>query len=402
MSHIRPFLISLAVTLVSVSSCNEVQNTVTSSDLPYVGICDSVKPVGIIVPERPGDFYDVVDSARIIFIETSDSCLLGGIDYAKFTNSGIVIIDRHVSQGIYLLDDNGAFVRRFGRRGSGSGEYTSVSGWSVNDTSVSITDGMTWKYLKYDMEGNLESSDIIENFPSYGIMPCGDGWEAYLYGESNRRDYCMSLNNRLSLETRYAFKVRQPVFQRMTGVAEGSDGSLLFKYAQSDTVFCVSDTLIYPKYAVPIYDYDTGKYLMKLSEMSSRRRLAEENSISNDKCLDGSFFESNGWFFMAYRKGSECYALLYDRISRKSFLYVIGTMGPSFRIEWLLPGYPVQLQDDKLIFSLDAQSYLNMTEEAKQVLFAKLPEKDIERLKARFEDENENPVLCVFDLIHCH
>lgn len=396
----RTFLISLIAILVSVPSCIMERKSTPVADLPHLEICDSIEPFCISKSDIPVNFYDVVDSARIIFLETSDSCLLGGIDYSRFISSGIVIVDRHLSQGIYLFDKNGAFVRRFGRRGNGLGEYTIVSGWNVNDTSVSISDGMTWKYLKYNIEGKLGSCDVIEDFPTYGVVPFNNGWEAYLYGESNRRDYCIKLNNKFTQETKYAFKVRQPVFQRMIGTSVDSNGNLLFKYAQSDTVFCVSDTLIYPKYTIPIYDYDTDKYLMRLSEMSSKQRLAVENSILNNKCLDGNFYESESWFYMSYRKGKECFALLYDRLSERSYLNVVGIMGPSFRMEWLLPGYPVQLHEDKLVCSIDAQSYSNMTKEAKDRLFALLSKNDKDRLRVRFEDENENPVLCVFNLIH--
>jgi hypothetical protein len=98
-----------------------------------------------------------VDIENIIPLETSDASLFQNIDKLYIGSDQILVASLGMTQGVYVFDDNGKFIRRIGRRGRGPGEFLDISGvqFDREQQIVYIHDRERQTMMTFDLNGDL-------------------------------------------------------------------------------------------------------------------------------------------------------------------------------------------------------------------------------------------------------
>lgn len=105
------------------------------------------------------DFSNVqeilVDTTRIIHLETTDNSLLYDIGRTEILNGNFFVFSRNF---VKVFSADGKFLFQLSGRGQGPSEYSTISNFFLNDKFVSIYDFNLGKVLNYDSNGSFVNS----------------------------------------------------------------------------------------------------------------------------------------------------------------------------------------------------------------------------------------------------
>jgi hypothetical protein len=181
------------------------------------------------------DITDFVDTIMAIKLETNDNFLIGRIDKACILNDRIVILDRKLSQTIFVFDLAGKFINKYSKRGKGPGEFVALNDLTVgNDSIFALIDNTT--ILCFDKELNLSKSVKLDCWAAYfekdintngyvisGITPVGDVSFCSSNGKSIK--HYLKNHNSDNIFSTYAYSV--------------INNNILFYHPLLDTVYLV-------------------------------------------------------------------------------------------------------------------------------------------------------------------
>lgn len=109
------------------------------------------------------DFSNVqeilVDTTRIIHLETTDNSLLYDIGRIEILDGKFFVFSRNV---VKVFGADGKFLFQLSEKGQGPSEYSSISNFFLNGKFVSIYDFNTGKVLNYDSNGKFVNSNRLE------------------------------------------------------------------------------------------------------------------------------------------------------------------------------------------------------------------------------------------------
>jgi hypothetical protein len=135
----------------SLSSCHsQKQQDSTPSDITYLSINPSKLP-------PLAKLTDVVESVRLIPLETNSQCYINAIVRTFVGKEYILVMSPGTMQYLYLFNIDGAFIRKIGRPGKGPTEYTDIRDISVNEERKEV-------YLSTDLHGEMITYSFDGNF----------------------------------------------------------------------------------------------------------------------------------------------------------------------------------------------------------------------------------------------
>lgn len=97
---------------------------------------------------------DVFTVTEYISLEESAESLIGSIGYLYFVDDKIIISDTG-SQRIMIFTDEGKFLRSFGVRGQGPGEYNRLNHIAIDEDLEMIIVASDFKFIWFDFQGNF-------------------------------------------------------------------------------------------------------------------------------------------------------------------------------------------------------------------------------------------------------
>jgi hypothetical protein len=123
--------------------------------------------------DRPVDFSDLYDELQVIPLETKKESLLQSIDKLIATNNSLYVLDDR-TPAVLEFDMNGKFVRRFGNKGSGPGEYLMPKDITIDEErrNLWILDYMQQRLFCYDLDTGVFQKDL--RFPGGGRLESCD------------------------------------------------------------------------------------------------------------------------------------------------------------------------------------------------------------------------------------
>lgn len=133
------------------------------------------KPVDIIT------FSKFVDSTYVVKLETNTKCLIGNISKLKIYNDRIFILDR-TSKQLLEFDMQGKFIRLFGKKGKGPGEYLNPSTFDINKKTqeLVIYDASRRQLLSYSLkEGVYKDAKKLKY--RIGNFVFGKNYNTYIF-----------------------------------------------------------------------------------------------------------------------------------------------------------------------------------------------------------------------------
>ena len=213
---------------------------------------------------------EIISGLEYIPLETSDDCLIGGMNNIIVTPVHIFVAGgAGFGQGFcYVFDRNGRFIRQIGRTGQGPGEYTTIMGLSIDKQKESLyLQTIGNRLLEYSFDGILRQSISLKTMSDgriqevyalqenlfIGHVPNDTGNELYnfvLFNDSGQ--VIKSFENHIK-------------FNRVKSISSSFDSSIMpykvsgniyVKEFTNDTIYCLNEQ----KELIPEFVFNLGKY----------------------------------------------------------------------------------------------------------------------------------------------
>lgn len=142
MKYSTVFFICCTVGLVA---CQDRSRKIPAADFPVTTLCweaDSLKKIS-----------DRITDIEVIPLENIPEAAFATVDQVVCRDHRYYIFDRYGSNKLLAFDDKGNFIRSFGRKGQGPGEYLALQNISFKEDTLYLHDRLGAKLLVYDTTG---------------------------------------------------------------------------------------------------------------------------------------------------------------------------------------------------------------------------------------------------------
>lgn len=342
-------------------------------------------------------FKEAVDSMQFISLETTDASLLGVIDQVQKVGNKLIVVDTYKAQKILVFDMNGKFLYAIGTKGEGPGEYTSLNHVVITPQTVSILDGLTWKYIRYDLEGNvLYEHHFPKSVPSTLMQLDNNTFIGSHTGYFSDNPYQLTWINDQNSILNTALPFRNPHGEPAGILQYTLDGSLLFYHNLCDTIYQITDTEIIPKYRLGLYEpEEVNAFLKRTSEMTDK----EYDKVLFDKSSTivnyHSLVECTDFWYVEYQRGNLAYLSIVDKKEGKSRNYIRTDLSKK---KCYVPFVIHNANDNWLMTSISDQFYAVLDESMREDFINQIKSEENRNMLRNYDIENKNPIICLFHL----
>jgi hypothetical protein len=271
-----------------------------------------------VLKDNNFDFSTILANYELVFLETTDDCVIGEIRKIIHADDFILILDPFVAKKLFMFDCSGKFIRQIGKQGEGPGEYIHPTDVYYDETKKHIVmyDQFRSKFFFYDTNGNF----IEERKNDFWILQFTQIKDEYVYRNFGKNKHI-------------------PTIQESSLIIASDSGSIKFaclpllkmNYGEG-ALQKLNDTVI--AYAIPfcdtIYHYCSGvlspRYVLKMpgklpdnfAEKSNYDYEKFRKKYSSDQyCwFDGNFTETDEYlqFYVFYKDYT--YTIIYNKVNK--------------------------------------------------------------------------------------
>lgn len=263
MKYILPYIVSISFLL---AGCAEKDNTAENNEVKTIRI--NVKDC-----EKDMDISDMFDTSffRIIPLETTPECLIGGEIRQIFYRDGRVYVVEKMAKGVFVFDDNGKFISKIQSLGQGPEEYLNIKAVSITDDKILILDDFGRKVLIYDLNCNyLGKLSLRSKFPAHDMFAIGDRiyfvsrLEEIKDGHGPYRLCSLDIEGQ-NMQKYIPFDTATvwPGYTNDNGVYTDISGNVKLMYIHTDTIYNVCSDGVWAEYAVDFGDNALPEYFRK-------------------------------------------------------------------------------------------------------------------------------------------
>lgn len=344
-----------------------------------------------------GFFEEAVDSMLFIPLETTDVSLLGMVHQVQKIGNKLVVVDTYKAQKILVFDINGKFLYRIGAKGEGPGEYSSLNHVLITSEAIYILDWLTWKYIGYDLEGNiLYEHKFQKNVPEALVRLDEHTFIGSHAGYFPNNPYQLTWINDKDSILNTALPFRNPHGEPAGTLQYTLSGSLLFYHSFCDTVYQISATNIIPKWRLGLYEAEeVNDFLKQTSEMDNNEY--NEAMYKSDATIVNTFslVESEHYWIIKHQNGSFANLSIVDKKNGKSRNYIRIDMSKN---KYYVPFLIQNASEDWLCTFIDDQFYSVLNTKEREKFFSKVKSEKDRAMLRNYDIENQNPVICLFHL----
>lgn len=275
---------------------------------------------------------DIADSLSYIKLATDTSNLIGVIDKIIPLKDRILIVDKDITQTIYIFDKSGKFIRKINKKGRGPGEYLSLNDVAVDVSNkrLIVHDDMAQKISIFTYEGEFIEK-IRLDFITTSIAYLGNNRLACYCDYINNPNYSIrSKSPNLILFDLQTRKTQSKLFFNSTINRLGITGlinNLSSTYSNdtvhlimplNDTVYSICNNKVQPEYYV---DLGVTPQMRELQRTASSSKSAQEASQEDSKPqypVICNMLESDSVVYLFYRHNNKSYYGFYNP-RRKTF-----------------------------------------------------------------------------------
>ena len=275
---------------------------------------------------------DIADSLSYIKLATDTSNLIGVIDKIIPLKDRILIVDKDITQTIYIFDKSGKFIRKINKKGRGPGEYLSLNDVAVDVSNkrLIVHDDMAQKISIFTYEGEFIEK-IRLDFITTSIAYLGNNRLACYCDYINNPNYSIrSKSPNLILFDLQTRKTQSKLFFNSTINRLGITGlinNLSSTYSNdtvhlimplNDTVYSICNNKVQPEYYV---DLGVTPQMRELQRTASSSKSAQEASQEDSKPqypVICNMLESDSVVYLFYRHNNKSYYGFY-KPRRKTF-----------------------------------------------------------------------------------
>ena len=132
-----------------------------------IGTNPDIHVINVDKAEKVEDMFlsEICSEMKTIILETTDDILLGRIDIVQVHKDLIFLLDR-INTGVHAFNKEGKFVRKYGGRGGGPGEYLTIWDFTIDHENeiIYLLDPEMDQIFKYEiLTGKFLGKIIIEN-----------------------------------------------------------------------------------------------------------------------------------------------------------------------------------------------------------------------------------------------
>ena len=275
---------------------------------------------------------DIADSLSYIKLATDTSNLIGVIDKIIPLKDRILIVDKDITQTIYIFDKSGKFIRKINKKGRGPGEYLSLNDVAVDVSNkrLIVHDDMAQKISIFTYKGEFIEK-IRLDFITTSIAYLGNNRLACYCDYINNPNYSIrSKSPNLILFDLQTRKTQSKLFFNSTINRLGITGlinNLSSTYSNdtvhlimplNDTVYSICNNKVQPEYYV---DLGVTPQMRELQRTASSSKSAQEASQEDSKPqypVICNMLESDSVVYLFYRHNNKSYYGFYNP-RRKTF-----------------------------------------------------------------------------------
>ena len=189
------------------------------------------------------NFYDKIEKAHFIPLETKEESLIGSILQIKYYQDKILILNRAGQQvSLLIFSSKGEFLDKIGETGKGPEEYIDASDFDISPKTndIYILAHRDKKIMQYNIEGEfirnieLNCPDSIRYGPMRMLITTDEGFLVSSHGIS----YDILFFNSNGDLTTYLFPYRKGMMYSRFSLSKWKDDILFFK-SQNDTIYKV-------------------------------------------------------------------------------------------------------------------------------------------------------------------
>ncbi|OEK07456.1 6-bladed beta-propeller [Roseivirga misakiensis] len=296
---------------------------------------------------------------------------IGSIDKVLFKNGHYYVLDKDYTNGLYVFNENGAYVRKIGNEGDGPTDYG-----DINDFTIATIKGIeqVWmldnansylSILKYDLQGKFlakTKSTLIADFIDY--LPS----EHLIFSTSNQCNdtFCNDLFT-TDLSLNVISKTHKPNkfyeqfwFEPNSPISITNSTTSALSYGQTNIVSVDPSTgKLENDLKIDFGEFGVPKDLLKKYFGSIEGFLIKAQNERLCYHMD-NLFNNETSLFLSFKYGADQYYFLQNKASQSSL--VIKNIVFDIGVELLLPINVVGTKDDTLLAFLDPQELLDVFE----------------------------------------
>jgi len=361
--------LSITLILYLLTGCNSTDKSVEKSLRLYVDLD---------VPSTP--LNELFDSIKVIPLETNDNSLIVYPVQINIYNDTICLFDNH-TKTISIFSLNGKFIRTIGNKGNGPGEYTYISGYSINKNNGNIRLLSFHNYLEFTSKGQyIQDKRLPPENSNYQSLFDLNGKLVSSTIPKDSKEYCISIINPRTIEIDTQFVKGSKIIKTISNELYQYDNKVYYAQTlENQNVYEIGkDTL------KPAYHWDFGKrnfFANQLDLSYEDENINNEHQRMHNYLADGTI---PYWIVRQGQNKDYYYAHLREHpyIGRSIFYrkkdgryFIIGKEKEDVQIP-----HTIFLADEYLVYPIYYRDYLKY----KTIL----PESEYKKLEALTEDDN--------------
>jgi hypothetical protein len=356
---------------------------------------DGVKAISVEVkPKQFLEMFALVDTAHYVPLQTTEESMIGRVDKLFLCQNKIIILDKDISNAVFVFDLQGRFLYKIDNPGFGPEQYMKLYDLSVDSYNNRLI--LNDAYQKRMVYHRLEDGSFLyerENLPiAYQILAVGPQTMAFFYNIQPNipPEYAVILSirsaNKRADYFEYDSQINSHVFS--TSVFSSYNDTCHYFYPYfNDLIYKFEGDSLVPKYAV-----DFGKRAMDFGIFFREKKSMNFFDETNNCCFPKTnFFETVNYMYFEFDYNNIAYNVYYSKTSgNKKMGNVIGYGFDNFSMS-----QPIAMFSDFFVSIITADKF--PSEPIQVAVESNFYTKELVRIH-RSIDDTSNPVLCFMKL----
>ena len=345
------------------------------------------------------DFFEQeIDSMCLISLQTTEESLIGKISGLYLIENKLFVVDANKAQTIFVFDLQGNYLYQIGSKGEAPGEYSSINQVTVTHEGIAILDWLKWKYISYDLEGNLLFEHTFRNKTPERILRLDEhtfiGSHA---GYSEKYPFHLTWFNDKDSVMDTGIPITNPHPASAGSLKYTSVGSILFYYNLCDTIFEISGREVFPKFRLGLYNPGEVSAFLKQTENMDKSDYRKALYDFKDGKITNyySLLETEDYWIVEHQKGSFVYFSVVDKYTNKSRNYIRTNIA---KRKLYIPFIMQSTYKNWLISCIDETFYLELSREDQERFMSHVILPQERELIKKHDIENNNPIICMLRL----
>lgn len=306
---------------------NQVKLTsISTNDSVFVIDLDNAQSIDI-------NYSHFFSNTSAIVLESKTECLIGFINKMRVWKNYFILLDSNISQGVFVFDKHGNFIRKIGSIGQGVGEYVSVNDFTIveKEEFIYLLDIVSQRIHIY----SLATGDFIKSvnlnkrkhIRCYHIYVDDDIYTDSYFYESSKNNYLLQKIDTLGLQvSKYLnvsdynkgwsnlFYVENEVFLQ----SESKD--LIFVVQQfMDTIVTIQRKKMFPYAVVKSNHFITNENLTSINKNTGNQLPLDEITNKNKYWNIHNIIEYNHYLYLRCWRQNYLISILYDKNKKETF-----------------------------------------------------------------------------------